>query len=191
MDTTIRATPREQSGKGWARKTRAEGLLPAVVYGPGFGPRPICLSPVELLGLFKETGNRNTIVDLQIAEDAAVPCLVREVQRHPVSRKLLHVDFYAVDREGEVEVMIPLRPVGRPKGAILGGRLRLIRREIRASCRYDRIPESFEVDVSPMDIGDMIKASEIPLPEGVSLASDHDYNIISVYGKRRSADKKK
>lgn len=191
MDTTIQATPREQSGKGWARKMRAEGRLPAVVYGPSFGPRPISVSPVELLGLFKETGNRNTVVEIKIAEDAAVPCLVREVQRHPVSRELLHVDFYAVDREGEVEVMVPLRPVGRPKGAILGGRLRLIRRKVKATCRYDRIPESFEVDVSPMDIGDMVKASEIPLPEGVRLVYDHDYNVVTVYGKRRSADKKK
>ena len=189
MDTTIEVTPRADTGKGWARKARAAGQLPAVVYGPSYGPRPITLDPTPLVDLFRRTGNRNTVVQVSLGDGETVPCLVREVQRHPVSRQILHVDFYAVDREAEVEVMVPIRPVGRPKGAILGGRLRLIRRQVRAACRYDQIPESFEVDVSPMEIGDMLSASQISLPDGVRLVQEHDFNVVTVYGKRASAKK--
>ncbi len=190
----IEATLRSESGKGLARKLRAQGRLPAVMYGPHTEPLSLALDPQVLINLFRTTQNRNTVVDVKMAgeaDDNAVPCLVREVQRHPLTRDILHVDLYAVDREGEVEVMVPLTTVGRPKGAILGGRIRLIRRTVKASCRYDRIPEKFVVDVSHLDIGDMVKASEIPLPEGVSLVYDHDYNVITLYGKKRQSDKKK
>ena len=87
--------------------------------------------------------------------------------------------------------MVPVVPVGRPKGAILGGRVRLIRRKVRATCRYDHIPEKFEVDTTPLDIGDMVKASEIPMPEGVELVYDNDYNVVTVYGKKARGEKKK
>jgi large subunit ribosomal protein L25 len=187
MDTTIEVSPRETTGKGSARKSRARGRIPGVLYGPSQDPAAIELEPGPLLKLFKTTQNRNTVVDLKVGGDAPVPCLVREVQRHPVSRDILHIDFYAVPTEREIEVMVPLRPVGRPAGAILGGRLRLIRRRVRARCRYNHIPDAFEVDVSHMNIGDMIQASEIPLPEHVELVFDHDFNVITVYGKKRKA----
>lgn len=191
MDNTIQATPRVAHGKGSARKTRAAGHLPAVVYGPKTTPQSISVDPDLLVGIFKHTRDRNTVVEVKIGDGAAVPCLVREVQRHPLSREILHVDFYAVDPNGEVEVMVPLTTVGRAKGALLGGRIRLIRRSIKAMCRYDRIPSNFVIDVTELDIGDMVKASEVPLPEGVSLVYDHDYNIVTLYGKRRGGDKKK
>ena len=186
METTLQATTRSGSGKSWARKLSAAGQLPGVVYGPVTAPRPISVDPVGLIDIFKQSGDRNTIVDLSF-EDGVLPCLVREVQRHPVTREILHVDFYAVPREDKIEVMVPLRPTCRPRGAVLGGRIRLIRRKVRVACRYDRIPESFVLDTTPMDIGDMVKASDISTPEGVELVYDNDYNVLTVYGKRRGA----
>ncbi|MEO0604844.1 MAG: 50S ribosomal protein L25 [Myxococcota bacterium] len=189
MDTTLNVTARETSGKGWARKARAAGKLPGVVYGPKTDAKSVEFDPEILLGLFKTTGNRNTIVQVTV-DGAATPCLVREVQRHPVSREILHVDFYAPDPEAEIEVMVPLAATGRPKGAILGGRLRIVRRRVKVACRYDRIPEQLTCDITPLDIGDMIMASEIPLPDGVRLVADNDFQVISVYGKKRGAQKK-
>jgi large subunit ribosomal protein L25 len=190
METTLQATLRTDSGKGDARKARAAGRLPAVVYGPVTAPQPVSVDPEALVDIFKRTGNKNTIIDLDV-DGSVVPCLVREVQRHPLTREMLHVDFYAVPREDRIEVMVPIVPVGRPKGAILGGRVRLIRRKVKAACRYDHIPEKFEVDTTPLDIGDMVKASEIPLPEGVELVFDNDYNVVTVYGKKARGEKKK
>jgi large subunit ribosomal protein L25 len=187
METTLEATPRTSSRKGIARKTRAVGKVPAVVYGRGREPESVTIDPHALVELFKQTNNRNTIVRLKVGDVAEVPCLVREVQRHPVSRQILHVDFFAVP-ETPIEVMVPLRAVGRPKGALLGGRVRLIRREIKAVCTYDKIPEAFDIDVSPLDIDEYMKASEIPLPPGVKLVYMTDFNVLNVYGKSKIKD---
>jgi large subunit ribosomal protein L25 len=187
METMLEASPRTQTGKGGARKRRAQGQVPGVVYGQGRAPEAVSIDPVALVDLFKHTKNRNTIVRLKVGGGAEVPCLVREVQRHPVSREILHVDFYAVP-ETPIEVMVPLRAVGRPKGALLGGRVRLIRRELRAICRWDKIPEAFEVDVSPLDVDEYLAASEVPMPDGVRLADASNHNVIEVYGKSKIKD---
>ena len=187
METTLEATPRTSIGKGHARKGRAAGGVPAVVYGRDHAPEHVTIDPHALTEMFKVTKNRNTVVKLKVGSGKAVPCLVREVQRHPVSRQILHVDFYAVPKT-PIEVMVPLRAVGRPKGALLGGRVRLIRREIKAVCTYDKIPETFDIDVSPLDIDEYLKASEIPLPPGVKLVYVTDFNVLNVYGKSKIKD---
>jgi len=186
MDTTLEVQARETSGKGAARKARAAGMVPGVMYGPAIESKSITIDPDQLLDLFKTTQNRNTVVEVKL-DGTTTPCLVREAQRHPLTRKLLHVDLYAVPHDREIEVMVPLNPVGRPEGAKLGGRIRLIRRQVKAICRYDKIPATFDVDVSPLNIGDMLKASEIPMPDGVSLVYDHDYHVIALYGKKAKA----
>jgi large subunit ribosomal protein L25 len=77
-----------------------------------------------------------------------------------------------------------VRPVGTPAGAKLGGRLRLIRRELKAMCRFDAIPEAFDVDVTPMEVGDIVTSHQVPMPDGVRLLAEHDFNVLTVYGKR-------
>jgi len=183
MDTTLEVTARASTGKGAARKARAAGMVPGIMYGPAKEAQALTVDPGKLLDLFKATQDRNTVVHVKVG-DESTPCLVREVQRHPLTRQLLHVDFYAVPDEREIEVMVPLNPVGKAAGAALGGRVRLIRREVKAQCKWDKIPSAFDVDITPLNIGDMIKASEIPMPDGVSLVFDHDYNVISLYGKK-------
>jgi large subunit ribosomal protein L25 len=184
MDTLIEVTPRATVGKGANRKARAHGKVPAVVYGKTRAPESVELDPAALLDLFKRTQNRNTVVSLKVAAKPPIPCLVREVQRHPVSRAIVHVDFYAVPEEA-VEVMVPLRPLGRPKGALMGGRLRIIRRELKVRCRWDMIPEFVDVDVAPLDVGDFVRASQIPMPDGVTIVIDGDFNVCNVFGSRK------
>jgi len=184
--TTLEVKVRTDAfGKGAARKLRAAGRLPAVIYGPGGGAVSLSVCPKALVEIFKVSENRNTVLELNL-DGGPVQALVRSVQRHPVTRELLHVDFYRVDEAREVEVMVPVNPVGRPEGATLGGRLRLIRRELRARCKPGDIPVSFDVDVSHMNINDIVLASEIPLPEGVALVLDSDINVLTLYGSRRA-----
>lgn len=187
METTLAAEARNSAGKGFARKARAAGKLPAVLYGNGAEATMITVDPVRLVEIFRKTRNRNTVVELEI-DGAKVPAIVKEAQRHPVGRQLLHVDFYRVTSDKPVEVMVPLKSVGRHAGAALGGRLRLIRRSVRARCIYDKIPEVLEIDVTPMDIGDMRKVSEITVPEGVEVVYDDDFNVISCYGKKQQKE---
>ena len=182
MDTTIEVTPRDGKGKGRNRKARARGLVPAVVYGREHAAEAVELEPKPLLDLFKATGDRNTVVSLKIGGKPAVSCLVREVQRHPLSREILHVDFFAVS-EAPMEVLVPLRPVGRPKGALIGGRLQLIRREVWVVCKHGDIPAAIDIDVSPLEVGDTLRVSQLVLPAGVALTRGGDFLIVRVVGK--------
>lgn len=184
--TTLEVSVRtDEFGKGAARKLRATGKVPAVIYGPGAEPMSLAVDPNALLHIFKETGNRNTVLSLDI-DGARIPAMVRDVQRHPVSRDLVHVDFYRVDGDRTVDVMIPVVTTGKPSGAVVGGRLRVIRRALRARCKPADIPETFVIDVSPMEINDMVKASQVKLPAGVSLVMDDDFNVVGLYGKRKA-----
>lgn len=183
MDTTLEAEQRNPGKKGDARKLRRNGRVPAVYYGPDQAPMSLSVDPEVLVRLFQATGNRNTVVQLKV-DGSDYPALVREVQRHPVSRQILHVDFYSPPKDTPIQVMVPVTTVGKPAGAILGGRLRIIRREIEASCLFTQIPSHFEVDVSHMNIDDMVRVSEVQVPSGVELVYDHDFNVVTVYGKR-------
>jgi large subunit ribosomal protein L25 len=182
--SALSAASRPPSGKGGARKSRAAGRVPAVLYGPTQAPLSISVDPLALHELFKATGNRNTVVQLEIDGAKAVPCLVREVQRHPVTRQLLHLDFYAVP-DHPIEVMVPIKTTGKPKGLLLGGHLRIVRRTVKAIARYDRIPDAFVVDVSDMDVDTFMNVSQVQLPEGVTLVYDRDYPVVNVYGKSK------
>lgn len=183
MNMNLSAELRPDTGKGVARKLRAAGKIPGVLYSLGTAATPLTVSPTELLEIFRKTRNRNTVVELQV-DGRTIPALVQDAQRHPVTREVLHVDFLEVHAGRTLELMVPVVGVGRPAGAALGGRLRLIRREVKTRCAYDKIPESFEIDVRPLQIGDMVKASEIPTPEGVEVVIENDFNVLTVYGKR-------
>jgi large subunit ribosomal protein L25 len=182
MDTNLSAEIRSETGKGAARKARMAGKLPGVLYGVG-EPTSVTVDPKAFDDIFRLSQNRNTIVNLQVGEKT-VPTLVKDVQRHPVSRKMLHVDFYQVEPGKPIEVLVKVLGEGRPEGAAMGGRLRVIRRDLRVRCMYDKIPESFVVDVSAMNVGDMVTASQIPTPDGVAVVYDNDFNVLTVYGKR-------
>lgn len=185
MDTTLEVTPRSGSRKGFNRKSRSNGEVPAVVYGPKFPSESVSLKPDQLLELFKGTGDRNTIVSLKIGDKKPVPVLVREVQRHPVSRAILHVDFYAVP-ETPIRVMVPVNPVGRPKGAVVGGRVRLVRRVLPLACKHAEIPKQVDVDVSPLDVGDALSISQLTPPPGATFLFDHDFKVLDIEGKAKA-----
>ena len=183
MDTTIEATPLDgATGKGFARKLRAGGAVPAVVYGSGSAARRVSVKPKALLDLFDSTRNRNTVVQLKFSGET-VPCLVRDVQRHPVSRELIHVDFYVLS-EGVVEVVVPVKAFGKPKGSVAGGKLIVVTRELRARCKHGVIPASFDIDTTEMDIGDVVKASQVPTGPGVEILFEHDFKVLELEGKR-------
>lgn len=187
MDTTLEAEQRNPGKKGDSRKLRRNGRVPAVYYGPEQAPMHLSVDPEVLVRLFQTTGNRNTLVQLKV-DGSDYPALVREVQRHPVSRAIEHVDFYSPPKDRPIEVMVPVTTVGKPAGAILGGRLRIIRREVQASCLFTQIPSHFEVDVSHMNVDDMVRVSEVKTPSGVELIYDNDFNVVTVYGKRAEVE---
>ncbi len=185
MSITLNAEARTSSGKGDTRKLRAAGRLPAVMYGSGSEAKALTVDPREFGDIFRKSGNRNTILNVTL-DGKQTPCLVREAQRHPLSREILHVDLYEVPSDRDVTVMVPVTTSGIAEGAQAGGRIRIIRRELPVSCRYDAIPESIVVDVTALDLGDMISTDAISMAEGSSIAVDVPIFVVTCYGRRAS-----
>lgn len=177
------AESRADTGKGAARKIRQGGLIPAVIYRDGAEPTLITIDAKELELQFQRSGNPNTLVNITVGDDSWL-CLVREVQRHPVSATIRHVDFYEVRDDEAITISVPVEPVGRAEGTRAGGSLQLMRRRMDVSCKPGDIPATIQVDVTPLGIGQFIRASQIPAPENTELLFTSDFNVVSVIGKR-------
>ena len=180
---TISANPRDDFGKGAARKVRASGLMPAVIYRAGQPATSISLDAHDLENAFRKTGNRNTLVDLGV-DGSNYICLVKATQRDPLSSNLVHVDFYQVDESEKVTVSVPVEPVGKAAGVVEGGTLRLICRDLSIRCNPGDIPATVQVDVSPLNVGDFISVSQIVAVDGVEILARNDFNVVTVLGKR-------
>lgn len=166
---TLKAEKRDATGKGVARKLRAAGRLPAVVYGQGGEALSITLDAADTEYLFHQISVENTIVDLTVeGEGESFQTLVREIQVHPHRPDLVHVDFYRLQKGVKVDVEIPVHLNGVPVGVKSGGGvLQQVIHELPVSVIPSKIPESFEIDVSALEVGDSIHVSELELPDGV------------------------
>jgi large subunit ribosomal protein L25 len=182
---TLKASLRDETGKGVARRLRREGKIPAVVYGRGEETRALTLDAHDFEMLVKEHALDTTLVDLEIAgegrkKSSTVQTLVVEVQAHPFRPEILHVDFQHIHAGERVRVEVPIRLQGTPEGVREGGVLQHIMHVIELECAVESIPESFDVDVTALDIGDSIHVSELEVPEGVDLLPDPERTICTV-----------
>jgi len=181
VTASLTAQPRTGTGKGNARKIRATGRVPAVIYGHGEATRLLSMDAHELSVLFARIRVESTVIDVTIEGEASpVKALVREVQKHVVKDDLLHVDLYQIHAGESITVDVALRLVGAAPGVKAGGLLQQALSEIEVRCLPDRIPDSIEVDISSLDIGDSIHVSDITPPEGVEFLVDADRTVCSV-----------
>jgi large subunit ribosomal protein L25 len=181
----LSASQRKDLGKGNARKIRAKGVIPASIYRSGNEPSLITIDPNILSLKFEKSGNPNTLVNIQVEGGEEKLCLVKEVQRHPVTGVIRHVDFYSVDKNDKITVEVPVSTTGKAVGIELGGTLKLICRYLKVECKPQDIPATVAVDVSELDIGRFIRASAIPAPENSKIVFDSDFNVVTcVKGKK-------
>jgi len=176
----LTAEERAGRGKGVARKLRAAGRIPAVVYGRGKDSRPVSLDPTALSKLLHGShSGMNTLIDLEVGGRKAV-VLVRDIQKDPVSGHWLHADLYEVDLTQTVQVEVPLHLVGKPVGLEFGGILDHPLRVVTVECLPRAIPDAIDVDVSALAVGDSIHVRDLVLPEGTRVLSDGDLAVASV-----------
>jgi large subunit ribosomal protein L25 len=179
-DNALVAEPRTGTGKGVARKLRAAGRIPGVVYGPGKPPTPVTLDPRALERVLHGSGSgMNTLIDLDVS-GLRRTVLVKELQRDPVRGAWLHADLYEVDLEKPIRVEVPLHFVGKAKGIEFGGILDHAVRELEIMCLPRAIPDHIEVNVDSLEIGQSLHVRDLTLPEGVTLLSDPDLTVASV-----------
>jgi len=182
----LRAEVRKDFGKGAARKLRDTSKVPAIIYREGGAPTHIAIDGHNLQLLYRKSGNPNMVLAIDTGE-GTITAVLKDAQKHPVSRELLHVDFYQVKPGVSVTVEVPITTTGKSMGANRGGKLRMLRYTVGVTCAPEDIPASINVDLSPLDIGDFVRASEIPAPAGCEVTYDHDYNLLAIYGKSAAA----
>ncbi|MGI6610318.1 MAG: 50S ribosomal protein L25 [Limnochordia bacterium] len=174
----IQAVTRQATGKGAARRARAAGKAPAVMYGVGIDSRLLELDARELERLV-EQGAHGRLITLSLdGETRAV--ILKDVQRHPVKGTVLHVDFHAVALDEVLQTSVVVIITGDAEREDDGGVLVHGTRELIVECLPTDIPEHFEADVSGLEIGGTVRAEDVVMPPGVSLVSDPDTVIASV-----------
>jgi large subunit ribosomal protein L25 len=177
---SIGAEKRKVGGKSITRKLRKAGLIPAVIYGKDTEPLAVQVSVKEWVKLSRHM-KRNSILDLFLTGNGGETkvVMVKEIQRAFPSDELLHIDFLNVSMERTIEVEIPVRLVGEAKGIKVGGIVEQHLRTVKADCLPTQIPETIDIDVSSLGIGDSFHVSDISLP-GVRLLEVAEVAIVTV-----------
>ena len=183
----LSATPRTESGKGVARKLRAQHSIPGVLYGHHREPQPLVIDARELERLIERYATETTVVELAL-DGQSVRTLIREVQRHPYKRQVLHVDFQALVAGEKVTVDIPIVLNGVPAGVRVGGGvLDQVMRELTVEVDPSEIPNHIDVDVSGLELAQSLHVSDLQLPAGVTVLDDAEATIC-VVGTPRVAE---
>ncbi len=179
---TLSAEPRERAGKGASRALRREGRVPAVIYGDNKDPETIHVEEKQLVKLLMTGSFTNSAVEVEIGGNKVIT-LPKDVAFHPVTDRPLHVDFFRISKGAKVEVSVPVQFANEDDspGLKRGGVLNVVRYELELVCDATKIPDSIEIDVTGLEIGDSIHISAIKLPEGSESAiTDRDFTIATV-----------
>ncbi|HEY7575539.1 MAG TPA: 50S ribosomal protein L25 [Thermoanaerobaculia bacterium] len=173
---------RTETGKGEARRARAKGQIPAVVYGAGKPTVPIHLERRALTDAFRAGAGENAIFLLKLGgSDQSRHAMIRELSRDPVTREPLHIDFVRVLMDAKIKVNVPIEVVGIAKGVKTeGGILDFVTREVEVECLPGNIPAHLPLDVTELSIGDMLRVASLAAVEGVTILDDPDKVLVHV-----------
>lgn len=185
--STLNVSKRVRMGKSGARAIRKEGNVPAILYGKGEEPLALVINPGELKEALSTEAGENTLLEIVVKNDSAEIkklSLLREIQYDYITSKPIHFDFQTLDVSKKITVDVPVVITGRAKGVKEGGILEEILREISVECLPSDIPNSFEVDVSELEIGDSIHVNTLETTEGVSIMHEDEDTIVTVQAPR-------
>lgn len=166
----IVVSPREKNGTGEARRLRREeGMIPSVVYGLDAEPRSIAVAPKLINKILHSEKGLNTVVNLRLKDSEKTGyVMIKAMDRHPITDRLLHVDFLRVDMERPVHAVIPVEVSGEAPGVKMGGVLNIVRHELQITCLPKHLPGAFKIDVSGLGLDEAIRIKDLPQLEGVS-----------------------
>jgi len=175
---------RNKTGKGVARKLRAQGRLPGICYGTSIEPITVDLDGRAFRASLDPAKRQNTVIDLTIEDGGkqfkTLAVMVKDYQIHPIRREITHVDFVAVDLTQDVTVEVPLVFTGKAKGLTDGGTLHVVRHELLIRCKPSAIPSQIDVDITDMGVGSVLHVSDLKLPEGITAGVSAQLTIITM-----------
>lgn len=177
---------REKVGKGIARKLRANGRVPGVVYGKGVEPVAVSVDAKELAGAIVGEGGRNNLITLQgVGSLNGNTVIVADLQKAALKGTYVSVDLHKINMDEKVRVHVPVAVVGTAAGVKEGGMLEVVMHSLDLECLPTQIPEHVEVDVTDLAIGHAIHVGELALPAGVKALDDPKATIVSIHGKAK------
>src|SRR5215218_4085222 len=167
----LQAKLREERGKNAARRLRASGMLPAVLYGDGDGSSTALAVPDRVVDYTLQHLGDNALYEIDLGAGGSTARIV-DVQRDPVSGRLIHVDFAPVNMRERIEVTVPLHVVGESPGAEEGGVLQQVAYEVQIETLPGDIPQELTLDVSSLEMNENLTLADMTLPDGITLVSD-------------------
>ncbi len=182
---SLKAATRESGAKGKARQERRDGNVPSVLYGGETDPLSLTVNAREFVKLI-QTGGSHAIVQIDVSNDATAsgPALLKDVQYHPVRGNAIHADFQRIRLDERITTLVPLHFVGHCKGLVDGGVLDYQIRELEVECLALEVPESIDVDITDLGIGDHLYVSSIVVPEGISVVTATDRSAVACHAPR-------
>jgi len=189
-DILLKAQVREETGKEISRKLRAQGLIPAILYGPSVQPIPLVVNPTAVLKVLEKEQAASSFLDLEIIDgknSEIKKVLIKDVDFHPATDQLIHVDFYQITVGKELTLDVPIVIVGKAKGVEKGGVLEQNLRELTISCLPKLVPSHIEIDVANLDIGDSIHVADISVAEGIKIENDPQVPVVTLVAPEEEA----
>ncbi len=184
------AMPREGTGKEKARKIRQADRIPAILYGHGTDPLSLSLGAIEVRKALSTPAGSNAVIKLDVEGDKKERAAIfKAIQRHPVTRKIIHLDLLSIDLTQPVEVSVHIKAIGIPIGVKLeGGVLGWARREVAIRVLPTRIPESIELDISELHVNSVVHIGDLAIGEGVEVLDDPEMTVCSIASSKLSVE---
>lgn len=180
MELTLKVQPRSDTGKGPARRARAAGQVPGVLYGRDLDPSPVSVPTKEMLRALSTEAGLNVLINLQVEGSSPSLTMLREVQRHPIRGDLLHVDFVKVDRDVKIQADVPVHIVGDSRGVKEGGVVEHHLWELKVESLPSDVPPGLEVDITRLGLGEHFRVENLTIPDGVEILNAEEEIIVSV-----------
>lgn len=183
----LTANIRERIGKEGSAKVRQSGMVPAVLYGDEAETRALAIDDATFQKLLRKAGNRFVLLNIKVQDkggEKVEPAIIKSIQRHPVSDHVIHIDFLRVSLKKKVNVNVPVHVEGIAPGTIEGGVLQTTSRTVAIRCLPNQVPDFVVADVSSLNIGGVLHAGDLKLPEGVELHTAPVTTIVSVVAIR-------
>lgn len=194
MEATLQAVKRSTRGKNEARRLRKSGQIPGVIYGAqkegdGVAPLPVAVDPKPLMRILHSGSGANTLITLNVDGEGSARVLVKEFQLDPITHTMLHADFYRVNMDRKITVTVPVVLKGEPKGVKLqGGILDFVHREIEMEVLPSQIPDSIEIDVSELGLGDAVHLRDVASNVSWTPVADGDLMLVHVIAPRTAEE---
>jgi len=184
--TKLVATTGRTTGTSSSRRLRAEGQIPAVLYGRGMSPVSVTVDRRDLRLALSGPAGSNTVLDLQV-DGTSYPAVIKEMQRHPIRRTVNHIDFFQVNMNEEITVSVSIRLEGEAKAVQAeGGLVDPAVDSVDVLTTPNNMPNEFVIDISDLKPGDVIRLADLPLPAGVTATGDPEMPIVTVIMGRNS-----